>query len=153
MPEFGGKEGFFLAMLQRYRDKMTSQLFKPLQDDSSGLNVIYNFFDQFIELSESGQLQQGCFFIATATDLPSHPPAIQKTVNVFIEQLTTLFTQAIKRAKMFNEISQTLDSDTTATFFVANIFGLLSLARATNNNKLVRDQVTMLKQWLSFHLK
>lgn len=147
--QFGGKEGVFVAMLKRYQQYVTSQFVAPLQNNENGLTAIHVFFEQFILLSEQGQMQNGCLFIATASELPSHAPATKAVIDEFLSQLTTLFYEALERAKAQGHLMPTMDSKTCSTFLVANIFGLFTLARATNNSRLVREQVTMIKQF--FH--
>lgn len=146
--QFGGKEGIFVAMLKRYQLYITTQFIAPLRDHDDGLTAIHAFFEQFIGFSEQGQMQNGCLFIMTASDLPSHNPAIKSVVDDFLNQITTSFYKALERAKAQNKLIQTLDSKACSTFLVANIFGLFTLARATNNTHLVKEQVMMIKQFL-----
>ena len=146
--QFGGKEGFFVAMLQRYRHNMTSQFFSPLLRIEDGINAIHAFFDQFINLSEQGLMQNGCFFINTATELPCHQAATKAIIAAFLAELKSLFYQALERGKAQNQLSETLDSQACSSFLVANIFGLFTLARATNKTELVHEQVSMIKAFL-----
>lgn len=150
--QFGGKEGVFVAMLKRYQQYVTSKLVTPLQEHENGLTAIHAFFEQFIPLSEQGQMQNGCLFIATASELPSHTPATKAVIDEFLSQLTTLFYEALERAKAQNQLLPSLDSKACSTFLMANIFGLFTLARATNNSHLVREQVAMIKQFFNYYL-
>lgn len=72
--QFGGKEGFFVAMLKRYRQNLTSQFLSPLRNQEQGLLAVFAFFEQFIGLSEQGFLQNGCFL----SILPLSSPPIKK---------------------------------------------------------------------------
>lgn len=147
--QFGGKEGFFVAMLERYRQKLTSQFLSPLRNQEQGLTAIFAFFEQFIELSEQGQMQNGCFFINTASELPCHQKATKTVIEAFFAELKTLLYQALERGKAQGQLSQKLDSQACSSFLVANIFGLFTLARAMNDPTLVREQVAMVKDF--FH--
>ncbi|HBK3262458.1 TPA: TetR/AcrR family transcriptional regulator [Legionella pneumophila] len=150
--QFGGKEGLFLAMLKRYRMQLTSQFLAPLQNQEQGVTAIITFFEQFIALGEQGQLQHGCFFIATASELPSHQQAIKDIIEAFVNELKTLFYQAMECGKAQKQLSQSLDSHVLSSFLVANIFGLFTLARASNNAHSVREQVSIIKQLLHTYL-
>ena len=144
---FGGKEGFFVAMLKRYRKNLTSQFFAPLQKEQ-GLHALFAFFEQFIKLSEQGHMQHGCFFIATASELPSHQRATKEVIEGFLGKLSALFYRALEYGKEHNQLNQSLDCQAASSFLVANIFGLFTLARAVNNTDWVRNQIIMIKQFL-----
>lgn len=146
--QFGGKEGIFVAMLQRYRHNMTSQFFAPLHRIEDGIKAIRDFFDQFIDLSEQGQMQYGCFFIATASEIPSHQPMTKTIIEAFFNDLKNLFYQALERGKAQNQLNKNMDCQACSSFLVANIFGFFTLARAMNNPTLVREQVAMIKAFL-----
>ncbi|HAT8857931.1 TPA: TetR/AcrR family transcriptional regulator [Legionella pneumophila] len=146
--KFGGKEGFFVAMLERYRHNFTSQFLLPLRNQEQGLIAIFAFFEQFIELSEQGFLKNGCFFINTASELPCHQESTKMIIEAFFNELKTLLCEALERGKAQKQLSQSLDSPTCSSFLVANIFGLFTLARAMNNPALVREQVAMIKAFL-----
>lgn len=50
--QFGGKEGFFVAMLERYRQNFTTKFLAPLRNQEQSVTAIFAFFEQFIDLSE-----------------------------------------------------------------------------------------------------
>lgn len=147
--QFGGKEGFFVAMLERYRQNLTSQFLSPLRNQEQGLIAIFAFFEQFIELSEQGQMRYGCFFINTASELPCHQKTTKTVIEAFLTELKTLLYHSLERGKAQGQLNQKLDSQACSSFLVANIFGLFTLARAMNDPTLVREQVAMVKDF--FH--
>lgn len=147
--QFGGKEGFFLAMLERYRQNLTTKFLAPLRNQEQNITAIFAFFEQFIDLSEQGQLQNGCFFINTASELPCHQNATKTIIDSFLAELKALLYQTLERGKAQNQLNHKLDSQACSSFLVANVFGLFTLARATNNSQLMREQVTMIKAFLN----
>tara|TARA_Y100000588_G_scaffold306682_1_gene330490 strand:+ start:515 stop:1096 length:582 start_codon:yes stop_codon:yes gene_type:complete len=144
--QFGNKDAFFNAMLEQYEQDVTSQLTAPLKQKPGGLQAIHAFFEQLESLSEDGQLKNGCFYINSAVDLPMHTPEIAEKVNGFIKFLTDLFRNALTRAQSAGEVSQELDIEASSQFLVANVFGLLTIARATNDSKAIKAQVQVIKQ-------
>lgn len=146
--QFGGKEGVFVAMLERYRQNFTTKFLAPLRNQEQSLTAIFVFFEQFIELSEQGHLRHGCFFINTASELPCHQNATKTIIEAFLTELKTLLYQSLERGKAQGQLSQKLDSQACSSFLVANIFGLFTLARAMNDPTLVREQVAMVKNFL-----
>ena len=144
--QFGNKDAFFKAMLEQYETEVTSQLTAPLLQKPNGLKAIHAFFEQFIILSEEGRLKNGCFYINAAADIPLYAPEIAEKVNAFISYLTNLFRNALTMAQSAGEISQNLDIEDSCQFLVANIFGLLTIARATNDSKAIKAQVHIIKK-------
>lgn len=147
--QFGSKDAFFKAMLEQYEKEVTSQLTAPLQQKPNGTTAIHAFFDQFIVLSEDGRLKNGCFYINAAADAPLHSPDIVEKINEFILSLTNLLRNALRIAQAEGDISQDLDIDDGCQFLVANVFGLLTLARATNDSNKLKAQVRCIKQFFS----
>ncbi|WP_133139293.1 TetR/AcrR family transcriptional regulator [Legionella genomosp. 1] len=145
--QFGSKDAFFKAMLEQYEKAVTSQLTAPLKQKSNGIKAIHAFFDQFISLSESGRLKNGCFYINAAADAPLHSPEIVEKINAFILSLTNLFRNALTNAQSVGDISQDLNIEDGCQFLVANVFGLLTLARATNDSNTLSAQVRLIKQF------
>jgi len=146
---YGGKEGFFIAMLERYWTRRSQQAFAILRQDEPGLGAIRQFLNGFIDKSEKGVLSHGCFYIATASELPSHQARVKVLIHQFIEQLGALFQQAMSRARERGEITEDVDIEACADFLLANVFGLLSLARAEHRRERVRHQISMLEVFLS----
>lgn len=93
---FKDKEGLFLAMLKRFRTQVTTQFTAPLYLEQRGIESIKNFFSQFLPMSEQSHTSDGCFLIATASDLSSHSQAVQ----VFIADFFNLFTQSFRATTM-----------------------------------------------------
>jgi len=147
--QFGSKDAFFKAMLEQYKKEVTSQLTAPLLQKPNGLKAIHTFFDQFISLSEDGRLKNGCFYVNAAADAPLHSPAIVEKIDAFIEELTGLFRNALTIAQSEGDISQDLDIEDGCQFLVANVFGLLTLARATNDSNKLKAQVRLIKRVFS----
>ncbi|HAT8252098.1 TPA: TetR family transcriptional regulator [Legionella pneumophila] len=147
--QFGSKDAFFKAMLEQYEKEVTSQLTSPLQQKLDGIKAIHAFFDQFIALSENGLLRNGCFYINAAADAPLHSAEIVEKINAFILNLADLFRHALTISQSENEISLDVDIEDGCQFLVANVFGLLTLARATNDSNALKAQIRFIKQFFS----
>lgn len=145
--QFGNKDAFFKAMLDEYEKEVTSQLLAPLQQTPQGIKAIYAFFDQFISLSVKGHLKNGCFFINVASDAPLHSPEVVEKVDTFIQSLTHLFRNALTKAQLNGDLCHEIDVEDGCHFLVTNVFGLLTLARATNDSNALIAQVRLIKQF------
>ena len=144
--QFGNKDAFFKAMLEQYEKEVISQLTAPLRQKPSGIQAIHAFFEQLVNLSEAGQLKNGCFYVNSAVDLPVHSPEVAEKVNAFIQCLTDLFRNALTKAKSAGDVSQDLDIEVSSQFLVANVFGLFTMERATKDSKAIKAQVQVIKQ-------
>ncbi|BCA94665.1 TetR family transcriptional regulator [Legionella antarctica] len=147
--QFGSKDAFFKAMLEHYEREVTSQLTSPLLQKPSGIKALYAFFDQFVVLSEGGQLKNGCFYINAAADAPLHSPEIVEKINAFILRLTHLLREALTIAQSEGDIPQDLDIEDACQFLIANIFGLFILARATNDSNKLKAHIRIIKRFFS----
>jgi len=130
---FGGKDGLFLAMLNRYQLHVTESLTAPLkggQEKGLGLHNIKLFFHSLSQLHQKNFLSNGCFFIATASDLPSHGKSVAKFIGEFIQQLRQLFLNNITAAKKSGCLKYDGEYIAIADFLVGNVFGLFTLCRS-----------------------
>lgn len=130
---FGGKDGLFLAMLNRYRNHVTEMLTAPLQnrqDNGLGLHNIKFFFQSISQLYRKNCLSKGCFLIATASDIPSHDARVVKFIGKFIQHLRTLFLNNVDAAARNGQLKYDGTSCAIADFLVGNVFGLFTLCRS-----------------------
>lgn len=130
---FGGKDGLFLAMLNRYQLHVTESLVAPLraeQDKGLGLHNIKLFFHSLSQLHQKNFLSNGCFFIATASDLPSHGRSVAKFIGEFIQNLRQLLLNNIVASKKSGYLKYDGNHTAIADFLVGNVFGLFTLCRS-----------------------
>jgi len=147
---FGGKEGLFLAMLKRYRDQMTPQLTAPLlHNQPSGIENIKTFFSQFLQLYQQNCLSDGCFLIATASDLPSHHQDVAIFIKDFLEHLRQLFRNRLEDEQKTNKLISEMDVNATADFLVGNVFGLMTLFRSDAPYELLKNHINGVMNYLS----
>ncbi len=149
---FGSKNKLFLAMLQRYRERVTSRFIAPLQRKNNDLNGILDFFAQILPLCQMSDTSNGCFLIATASDLPLHTPPVINFIEDFLSLLRQLFYDNLSTAKVHKQIQSDLDCSTAADFLVGNVFGIWTLLRAHAPQALLENHVQgVLNYVLSCH--
>ncbi|NNM60080.1 MAG: TetR/AcrR family transcriptional regulator [Legionellales bacterium] len=145
---FGGKDALFLAMLQRYREYVTSLFIAPLQRNNNDVSGILDFFNQFLPLCQSHSAPNGCFLIATASDLPVHTQPVINFITDFLSLLRQLFYDNLSTAKMNKQLSSELDCSAIADFLVGNVFGLWTLLRANAPQSLLVNHVNGVLSYL-----
>lgn len=146
---FGGKEGLFLAMLQRYRANLTDLFTAPIQKPDLGLVGIKQFFSQFNQVYDATKASRGCLLIATASDIPSHDKKVTKFIKDFLKHLRQLFINMLNVAKKTNEIKLDTDIELVADFLVGNIFGLMTLSRALGSKQILQNQINGIMNFIS----
>ncbi len=144
---FHGKEGLFMAMLKRYENNITQAFIAPLHSNhSDGFKAIKTFFLQFLELSKSSEISFGCFLIATASDIPFHQPHVAQFVHQFYKKLHQLFSKHLKQLVQKNA---QLSPNALADFLVGNVVGLMTLFRSRSPQKMIRNQVNGILQFIA----
>lgn len=146
---FGGKHGIFIAMLERYQNKVTNQFTAPLQNKSIGIEGIQVFFEQFIHFNEPSDFPYGCFLISTASDLPSHDQEIVVIIKNFIDKVHLLFYNILRNAQKNGKIRTKIDCNSIADFLVGNLFGLMTLYRAQAPKRTYKSHVKEIVNFLS----
>lgn len=146
---FGGKSALFLSMLRRFRKQVTAQFVAPLQQANGGIERIHTFFSQFLALSESEDITDGCFLIATSSDLPSHEQEVIDFIADFLTMLRGLFHEALNAAKQLKQVPDNVDSQQMADFLVGNVFGIMTLFRANAPKPLLINHLTGVLNFLS----
>jgi len=145
---FGGKETLFVEMLKRYQQNVTETLLKPLRKSDADVSSIQDFFYQFIRLKQSRRLSCGCFFVATASDLPSHTKIVSSIINDFRNQLHKLFQAAVTNSKNNKMLAESVVARSVADFLVSHVFGLMTLSRASAPLSMLKNQVNEIIRYL-----
>lgn len=144
---FQDKEGLFLAMLKRYEKNITQQFMAPLQTHhSDGLKAIKVFFTQFLTLHKFSEISPGCFLIATASDIPFHQSDVKTMIHQFYARLHQLFSKILKQQL---PKKSHLSANALADFLVANVVGIMTLLRSQAPQKMMRNQVNSILQFIS----
>ena len=146
---FGGKQGIFHAMLQRFRGKVVVEATAALHDSSLGMDGIKQFFMQFIECSRELASSQGCFMIAVAANLPVHEPQAARVIEEFIHYLQSLFYKNLRWQQKEKQLDAEVNTEMLADFLVGNVVGLMTLLRSASDPRMLQHQVQAIIHYLS----
>ena len=147
---FGGKNQFFLATLKHFYQTVTYAVHRPLRNQADGINGIIAFFSQFIELYDSARLRsRGCFIIATASDINSHDEHVEYFVQEFIVDTRTSFRNLLTQSRTDKVLKEDIDIDSVTDFLVGNLFGLLTLCRASVPKEIYNNHIDGITYFLS----
>ena len=138
---FGGKRGLFLAMLERYRDQVTSRLLDPLRVHEEGIEAIRTFFQRVSESPEVTHQSLGCMLVATATDQGNLDAPASALVTDYLEELTTLMRAALYDARQQGRLDAAVSVEASADYLVGNVLGLMTLSRWKGPQSAFQNQV------------
>jgi TetR/AcrR family transcriptional regulator, transcriptional repressor for nem operon len=146
---FGGKQGLFHAMLQRFRGQVVVDATLTLNDPSLGMDGIKQFFMQFIQCGRELATSQGCFMIAVAANLPVHEPEAARVIEEFIHYLRSLFYKNLRWQQKEKQIDVDVNTEMVADFLVGNVVGLMTMLRSASDPRMLRHQVEAIIHYLS----
>lgn len=126
---FGGKRSLFLAMLERYRERITARVLDPLRRHEEGLAAIEAFFRQLTGMPELTRQSLGCMLVATASDRGSLDAAAATVIKGYLDELRALIRAALDAARSQGQLDRAVDVDVVADFLVGNVLGLMTLSR------------------------
>lgn len=149
---FGGKRRLFLAMLERYRERVTARLLEPLRAHEEGIDAIEAFFRQLANVPELTQQSLGCMLVATASDQSGLDEAASTLVTDYLDELTALIRAALDAARAQGRLHSAVDLDTSADFLVGNVLGLMTLSRWPAPKTAFHNQIHEVLRYLA-HLK
>jgi TetR/AcrR family transcriptional regulator, transcriptional repressor for nem operon len=137
---YGDKRTLFLAILDRYIDKVSSEAIERIAGNPSGVAGIRAYFDFLIEAIIDGKRRWGCLLTNSLVELSGREPAVAAKVELHFARLETAFASALARSKAAGE----LQSDTgpeLAPYFVCVVQGLNVVARTKPSRAKLQSMV------------
>ncbi len=145
---FGGKRGLFLAMLKRYRHRITGRLLAPLRAPNDGIEAVETFFRQLSTSPELTRQSMGCLLVATASDQVNLDAPASAVVTSYLEELAQLMGAALGRAHDQGRLHAAVDVQASADFLVTHVLGLMTLSRWPGSEKTFHNQVGEILRYL-----
>ena len=127
---FGSKRDLFRAALEHYMERVLGQLFKGLEQPTSGRAEVEQLFEMLLSQLEAGGWQEGCFMCNSAVEFGDEPGKIQSNINKNLARIVNAFQGALERAKLKGEVRADLDPHATADLLVTTFVGSAVLIRA-----------------------
>jgi TetR/AcrR family transcriptional repressor of nem operon len=146
---FGGKQGLFHLMLQRFRNKVVVDAVEPLNNPARGMEGIKTFFTQFTQCHLEMQASHGCFMMAIAANLPQHEPEAVRAIEEFIYHLRALIYKNLRWQQIEKLLDADFNTEITADFLVGNVVGLMTLVRSSADPRILQNHVASIIQYIS----
>ena len=138
---FGDKHSLFLQSLDRYREIQSRKVFAVLERPGSVKENLRQLFEEAIRSALSTEGKRGCFVGNSMSELAGRCKATADRTCSSVAAAEKTFRQALERGREQGELSRVRDTRAVARFLYCNLQGLLLLAKATGDRKLLSDVV------------
>ena len=152
---YDSKEALAAAMLHRSWKRTDENIFAPSFDDQTldSLQAIGRYAGLLeanlrLLLERSGALV-GCRFGNFATETAQHLPLVQRSTQAAFEAMTERFTRLIERGQRRGDVDTDLDPASVAILLLAQMEGLMVIAKATGDPSTISRLVTAARLLLS----
>jgi TetR/AcrR family transcriptional repressor of nem operon len=125
---YGDKRTLFVAILDRYVEKVSREAIERIAGSPSGIAGIHAYFDFLIEAILGGKRRWGCLITNSLIELAAREPEIASKVELHFARLETAFASALARARAAGELKPGVGPE-IAPYLVCVVQGLNVLAR------------------------
>ncbi len=138
---FDSKAALAVELLERSWQRKRSEVFAPAFQQSSTIDTFHRFGEQLaasltLELDTEGAIS-GCRFGNFALELANTDEAIRCCVSHVFDEMAATFAAAIEAGQTSGELAAELDPTAIALTLVAQMEGLLLLAKAKRDPAIV----------------
>ena len=138
---FGDKHSLFLEALDRYREIQSRKLFEVLERPGSMKRNLRQLFEEAVARSLSAEGRRGCFVGNSMSELAGRCKETATRTCNSVASAEKMFQKALQRGKEQGELRRVSDTRAVARFLYSNLQGLLLMAKATRDRKLLNDVV------------
>ena len=138
---FGDKHSLFLQALDRYCEIQSRKVFDVLERPGSMKRNLRQLFEETVARALSAEGRRGCFVGNSMSELAGRCKATATRTCNSVASAEKIFRRALERGREQGELSRVQDTRAVARFLYSNLQGLLLLAKATRDCKLLSDVV------------
>jgi TetR/AcrR family transcriptional repressor of nem operon len=138
---FGDKQKLFSKALRKYQKQGQDAVKEILEESEDVKKAFTEIFKQAVIESLEDRITKGCFMVNSSVELAMHDEEIAKIVSDNRQTMEEVFLKAVKKGQEAGQISTKLDALTLARFVFNNYSGIRVLARASEKNKQVYDDI------------
>ncbi|MGD0074423.1 MAG: TetR/AcrR family transcriptional regulator [Candidatus Binataceae bacterium] len=136
--EFGDKQGFFLAVLDRYAEKIARPLLAELGDPDPR-RAIERMLAAIIKRTSDPRLPRGCLNTNTSLECPEVGDAIARKIAECFGQMESAIYEVLRRAQSQGALSRNKDARAMARFILCVAQGLNVVNKASGDVAILKD--------------
>jgi len=138
---FGDKHSLFLQSLDRYREIQSRKVFDVLERPGSVKKNLRQLFEEVVARALSAEGRRGCFVGNSMSELAGRCKETATRTCNSVASAEKMFQRALERGREQGELPRVRNTRAVARFLYCNLQGLLLLAKATRDRKLLSDVV------------
>ena len=138
---FGSKEGLFLEALDVYRNRVSSQMIRILEEGPAGRHTLQEFFRKLIEKYSSPGEARGCLITNTAIESSLRGKDAQLRVEKHFQRMQQGLRRCLKGARENREIDATEDLDKLSRYLLGITQGLAVFGRTFTDAHTMENMV------------
>src|SRR5579872_3729597 len=115
------KHELFLAVLDRYRDRVVSQVFGIIEQPDASLPAIEQYFETLVEHHTTTMRAMGCLMANVMAERASENDDVTGRTKQHLDRQLAGFTKALKNAKEKGEIKKDIDIEAMAQYLVVAV--------------------------------
>lgn len=138
---FGDKHALFLQALDRYREIQSRTVFEVLERPGSIKKNLRQLFDEAVQTSLSEEGRRGCFVGNAMSELAGRCKETANRTSDSVALAEKMFRSALERGREQGELERVHDTRAVARFLYSSLQGMLLMAKATRDRKLLNDVV------------
>jgi TetR/AcrR family transcriptional regulator, transcriptional repressor for nem operon len=138
---FGDKHSLFLQALDRYREIQSRKVSEVLDRPGSVKRNLRLLFQEVVDESLSEKGRRGCFVGNAMSELAGRCQETAARNCNRVASAERTFQRALQRGKKQGELPAVRDIRAVARFLYSSLQGLLMLAKATRDRRLLNDVV------------
>jgi len=138
---FGDKHSLFLQALDRYCEIQSRKVFDVLERPGSMKRNLRQLFEETVARALSAEGRRGCFVGNSMSELAGRCKATATRTCNSVASAEKIFRRALERGREQGELPRVRDTRAVARFLYCNLQGLLLIAKATRDRKLLSDVV------------
>lgn len=135
---FKSKRNIFENSIRQYRTMLLNHLHSQLRQAGSGKKFIETLFYDVANETSGPEARRGCLVMNTASEFSQTDPKIASLVADSLDQVTTIFEQAINQSQHEGLIDRKKDARSLAVYLVSCMSGLKNMVKAGADRETVK---------------
>jgi len=138
---FGDKHSLFLQALDRYRAIQSRKVFAVLERPGSMKNNLRGLFREAAARALTAEWRRGCFVGNSMSELSGRCKETATRTCNSVAAAEKMLQRALERGKEQGDFAGVRDPRAVARFLYSSLQGLILMAKATRDRKLLNDVV------------
>ena len=134
---FGSMRTIYLAVLDRYRDRGTTELIETLSTGKAS-DAIRAYFDLIVHASRGPNGRLGCFMTNALVERAAADEEVRRRGCESLPGMRAVFREAVERGRRDGDIPQRVDAAEAAALLTTGVLGLRAAARAGDDPAAIR---------------